>query len=115
MSDTFKEKEKGKARKLRRQQQRNAWRTMTPLERSLRFAESNKRVRTRKVKHASDLAFCGCTMCNHGLHTGYGDAVVRRARSHARNRWRMALQNINPVESDLIVLPHPRIPVGYTD
>lgn len=113
MSNTFKEKEKGKARRARRQQPRNAWRTMTPLERSLRFAERNKRERAHRVKHASDLAFCGCAMCTHGLRTGYGEAIVQRARSRARNAWRMALHNVS--DPDLLILPHARIPVGYTD
>jgi hypothetical protein len=113
MSDTFKEKEKGKARRAYRQQAQQGWRRMTPLERSLRFAEKNKRQPRQRVKHASDLAFCGCTMCTMGLHTGYGDVVVRRARSRARNEWRMALHNV--ADPELLILPNHRTPVGYTD
>ena len=60
-----------------------------------------------KVKHRSDLAFCGCKTCNHGMHKGDGGWQVQYARRQFRRAIKAALKQGNE--------PPKRWPVGYTD
>lgn len=60
-----------------------------------------------RAKHRSDLVFCGCSACNHGMHKGMGGRQVQQARRQFRRVVKEALRKQE--------IPPKRWPVGYTD
>lgn len=103
MAHTFRHIAQAKQRRANRE-----WRANFRAGNYTRY-RGNNYPRPPKVKHASDLRFCGCRMCSHGLHTPYNSEFVRQVRGGARAKVRDALRTGN---YDAICN---RIAVPYTD